>query len=146
MDYFAMLSENKSLHYKSKWKDAKSSFRQDPRYQAVEHSSQREEWFQEHVKKLEKVWYIVKTILHSISTGLCVCMCIQDFVCILCVYVCIVGFRQCLDIVSLPPTSQEAPQLLYHSMSQYCLALFYIRVGDFVQGNLSCTTTTECPD
>ena len=55
-DYFAMLSENKSLHYKSKWKDVKSSFRQDPRYQAVEHSSQREEWFQEHVKKLEKVW------------------------------------------------------------------------------------------
>ena len=50
-DYFAMLSENKSLHYKSKWKDVKSSFRQDPRYQAVEHSSQREEWFQEHVKK-----------------------------------------------------------------------------------------------
>lgn len=82
-----MLSENKSLHYKSKWKDVKSSFRQDPRYQAVEHSSQREEWFQEHVKKLEKVWYIVKTILHSISTGFkYVCMYIKDFVC-MCVYV-----------------------------------------------------------
>ena len=62
-----MLSENKSLHYKSKWKDFKSSFKHDPRYQAVEHSSQREEWFQEHVKKLEKVWYIVKIIIHSLQ-------------------------------------------------------------------------------
>jgi len=53
-----MLSEDKSLHYKSKWKDVRSSFRSDPRYQDVEHSSQREEWFQDHVKKLEKVWFM----------------------------------------------------------------------------------------
>ena len=69
-----MLSENKSLHYKSKWKDVKSSFRQDPRYQAVEHSSQREEWFQEHVKKLEKVWYIVKMIVHSLQVYMHACI------------------------------------------------------------------------
>ena len=90
MDYFAMLSENKSLHYKSKWKDVKSSFRQDPRYQAVEHSSQREEWFQEHVKKLEKVWYIVK-LIYTFSTGyMCmhvVHMYVRMNVCIYFVYV-----------------------------------------------------------
>ena len=47
-----MLHEDHSLSEASQWKKVKGSFERDPRYRAVPGSSQREEWFKEHIKSL----------------------------------------------------------------------------------------------
>lgn len=48
-----MLSEDHSLSESSQWRKVKGGFERDPRYRGVTGgSSQREEWFKEHIKSL----------------------------------------------------------------------------------------------
>lgn len=52
-DFLEMLSEDHSLSESSQWRKVKGGFERDPRYRAVSGgSSQREEWFKEHIKSL----------------------------------------------------------------------------------------------
>lgn len=51
-DFMDMLHEDHSLSEASQWKKVKGSFERDPRYRAVPGSSQREEWFKEHIRLL----------------------------------------------------------------------------------------------
>ena len=48
----AMLSEMETIHERSHWKKVKTTFDRDPRYKAVDSSTQREEWFKEYVRSL----------------------------------------------------------------------------------------------
>lgn len=51
-DFLELLKEQKNLDKHSRWSDVKKSLAEDARYRAVDSSSQREEWFKEHVSKL----------------------------------------------------------------------------------------------
>ena len=53
-DFVEMLQEFAGLSRKSHWSDVKKKFRDDPRYERVESSNQREEWFRDYVKTLAK--------------------------------------------------------------------------------------------
>lgn len=46
----AMLGESEAITERSQWKKIKALFVHDHRYKAVESSTQREEWFLEHVR------------------------------------------------------------------------------------------------
>ena len=48
----AMLGESEAITERSQWKKIKSLFDRDPRYKAVESSTQREELFLEHVRSI----------------------------------------------------------------------------------------------
>ena len=50
-----MLSEESKLDASLQWRQVKSLFQKDPRYQAVESSSQREEFFNEYIKSIGRV-------------------------------------------------------------------------------------------
>lgn len=47
-----MLDESDAITERSQWRKTKTLFDRDPRYKAVESSSQREEWFKEYAKEL----------------------------------------------------------------------------------------------
>lgn len=49
-----MLNEVPGINRKSHWSDVKKKVRGDPRYERIDSSNQREEWFREHVKTLAK--------------------------------------------------------------------------------------------
>ena len=49
-----LLAETSSITKKSHWADVKKLIREDPRYERVDSSNQREEWFKEHLKTLVK--------------------------------------------------------------------------------------------
>ena len=51
-DFLAMLGESDAITERSQWRKMKILFDRDPRYKAVESSSQREEWFRDYVKEL----------------------------------------------------------------------------------------------
>ena len=48
----AMLGESEAITERSQWKKTKALFCNDLRYKAVESSTQKEEWFIEHVRSL----------------------------------------------------------------------------------------------
>lgn len=49
-----MLQELPDLNRKSHWSDVKKKVRGDPRYERIDSSNQREEWFREYVRTLAK--------------------------------------------------------------------------------------------
>ena len=54
-NFFSMLSEASKLTPHSQWRKVKGIFQRDSRYQAVDSSSQREDYFEEYIKQLGKV-------------------------------------------------------------------------------------------
>ena len=50
-----MLSEESKLDASLQWRQVKALFQKDTRYQAVESSSQREEFFNEYIKSIGRV-------------------------------------------------------------------------------------------
>ena len=62
-DFFSMLSEASKLTPNSQWKKVKGIFQKDGRYQAVDGSSQREEYYNEYLKQLGKVSHCVIIII-----------------------------------------------------------------------------------
>lgn len=53
-DFEALLGDQ-NLDSKAQWRKVRSKIEKDPRYKSVENSTQREEWFKEHIEKLYKV-------------------------------------------------------------------------------------------
>ena len=53
-DFLSMLKEEEKLNEKSQWKKVKGWFQKDPRYRAIDSSSQREELFNKYIKSLTK--------------------------------------------------------------------------------------------
>ncbi|EEC01225.1 transcription elongation regulator, putative, partial [Ixodes scapularis] len=51
-DFLELLKEQKQLDKHARWSDIKKTLGEDPRYRAVDSSSQREEWFKEYTAKL----------------------------------------------------------------------------------------------
>ncbi|OQV13281.1 Transcription elongation regulator 1 [Hypsibius exemplaris] len=54
LNFIEMVQEYSGLNRKSHWSDVKKKFRDDPRYERVDSSNQREEWFREYAKTLPK--------------------------------------------------------------------------------------------
>ena len=73
-----MLEEATRLTPNSQWKKVKSIFQKDDRYQAIDSSSLREEYFEEYVKQLGKARR-ANTRLYSDCVYVCVhaCICIR---------------------------------------------------------------------
>lgn len=53
-DFLTLLDEQK-FDSKAQWRKVRSKIEKDPRFKAVENTSQREEWFKEHLEQLDKV-------------------------------------------------------------------------------------------
>ena len=54
-DFMALLKETEAIDRHSHWSEVKKTVDSDPRYKAVESSSQREDWFLDHVHDLKEV-------------------------------------------------------------------------------------------
>ena len=54
-DFLALLRETEAIDRHSHWSEVKKTVQEDPRYKAVESSSQREDWFLDHVHDLKEV-------------------------------------------------------------------------------------------
>ena len=54
-DFMALLKETEAIDRHSHWSEVKKTVDADPRYKAVESSSQREDWFLDHVHDLKEV-------------------------------------------------------------------------------------------
>lgn len=52
-DFLTLLDEQK-FDSKAQWRKVRSKIEKDPRFKAVENTSQREEWFKEHLEQLDK--------------------------------------------------------------------------------------------
>lgn len=63
MDFFELLA-NHHLDSQSRWSKVKDKVETDPRYKAVDSSSQREDLFKQYIEKIAKV---------GGSSGLCLC-------------------------------------------------------------------------
>jgi len=53
-DFFAMLREDKDVDHHSHWSDVKKRLDSEARYRAVDSSSQREDWFRDHLHDLKE--------------------------------------------------------------------------------------------
>lgn len=53
-DFEELLDEQK-IDNKAQWRKVRHKIEKDPRYKAVESSSQKEEWFKEHIEQIYKV-------------------------------------------------------------------------------------------
>ena len=52
-----LLKETPGIERNSKWSDVKKKINSDPRYDAVDSSSRREDWFKDYVKNLDEVCF-----------------------------------------------------------------------------------------
>ncbi len=57
LDFFAMLEERDDIDKHTRWSKIKDRMHKDSRYKAVDHSSQREDWFKEYQETKSKVSY-----------------------------------------------------------------------------------------
>merc|ERR1712088_449054 len=79
-EFFAMLKESTGVDRHSHWSDVKKTLEGDSRYKAVESSSQKEDWFLDHIhdlkedhrkeKEKKKIKKIVKKIRNDQSLAL----------------------------------------------------------------------------
>merc|ERR1711997_561491 len=53
-EFFAMLKESSGVDRHSHWSDVKKTLEGDSRYKAVESSSQKEDWFLDHIHDLKE--------------------------------------------------------------------------------------------
>merc|ERR1712088_55179 len=53
-EFFAMLKESTGVDRHSHWSDVKKTLEGDSRYKAVESSSQKEDWFLDHIHDLKE--------------------------------------------------------------------------------------------
>lgn len=54
-DFLKLLKETSGIDRNSRWSDVKKKINSDPRYEAVDSSSRREDWFKDYVKNLDEV-------------------------------------------------------------------------------------------
>lgn len=54
-DFIKLLKETSGIDRNSRWSDTKKKINSDPRYEAVDSSSRREDWFKDYVKNLDDV-------------------------------------------------------------------------------------------
>ncbi|GFO13671.1 transcription elongation regulator 1, partial [Plakobranchus ocellatus] len=54
IDFLKLLKETPGIERNSKWSDVKKKINSDPRYDAVDSSSRREDWFKDYVKNLDE--------------------------------------------------------------------------------------------
>lgn len=50
-----LLKETSGIDRHSRWSDIKKKISSDPRYEAVDSSSRREDWFKDYIKNLDEV-------------------------------------------------------------------------------------------
>ena len=54
-EFLKLLKETEGIDRHSRWSEIKKKINSDPRYEAVESSSRREDWFKDYIRNIEDV-------------------------------------------------------------------------------------------
>ena len=54
-DFIKLLKETSGIERNSRWSEIKKKINSDPRYEAVDSSSRREDWFKDYARGLDEV-------------------------------------------------------------------------------------------